>query len=494
MTNTALDTTTPDRAFRDDFAGHYAFVRGRLHGLGVSAGQLDDATQNVFEVFLRRVANYDPDRPLRNWLAGIARRVARRHRDGAVPGVLALDESRAVAPAPTPEHRAELREQWAILEAFLGRLDHDRWEVFVLSEIEGLRGTEIAVELGVALNTVYARLRSAHRELDRTLRRHRAGERRGLAAWLPVGWTTSVPLRVGLGVGIIALAVGTALSVRACAHDDMGPAENPTRSVLALPATPPPPPVTDARGVGPRQTDPAVESRPEVVADPDGWHAAGTSLSEGGGALSVESRYRLDGDTVEYEMLFIGDDDVPTRAIGHLQLHELELLEGSSPWDEEVPAGGERTLKFRLRATTPGVVEMKIERYRPEGRRPHSQRQHRWHFADGELRMCTDDCDRIAATETLAGETVTVHLVNNCDVTVRYVLWGHDTGEVPPADAPVHTLDRGVSVDREIDVAQWFHRVDDTGVTGMSVQMDEPGTIELSGPGCSRMSTRSGGH
>ncbi|MFY0533997.1 RNA polymerase sigma factor [Nannocystis pusilla] len=64
------------------------------------------------------------------------------------------------------------------LQAFLGELDPDRWAVFVLSEIEGLRGTEIAAELGVNLSTVYARLRVAKAGFERTMARRR-GERRG---------------------------------------------------------------------------------------------------------------------------------------------------------------------------------------------------------------------------------------------------------------------------------------------------------------------------
>ena len=63
------------------FTDHHAFVRERLRGLGVPPAELDDATQDVFEVLARRVADLDPERPVRAWLAGVARKVASRHRE-----------------------------------------------------------------------------------------------------------------------------------------------------------------------------------------------------------------------------------------------------------------------------------------------------------------------------------------------------------------------------------------------------------------------------
>src|SRR5690606_10926016 len=70
-------------------------------------------------------------------------------------------------------------------------------------------------ELGVNPNTVYARLRSARVAFERSLRRHRARERRG--AWAvvfgPRRWLA--PVGVGL-IGSVALAFGTAR----CGADD----------------------------------------------------------------------------------------------------------------------------------------------------------------------------------------------------------------------------------------------------------------------------------
>jgi len=56
----------------------------------------------------------------------------------------------------------------------LGELDDERREVFVLSELEQLRAPEIASVLGVNLNTIYSRLRSARQRFEAALARRRA--------------------------------------------------------------------------------------------------------------------------------------------------------------------------------------------------------------------------------------------------------------------------------------------------------------------------------
>ena len=61
-------------------------------------------------------------------------------RERAVRALGVLDEAEVAAPGPDPEGWASRQEALAELQGFLGELDPDRWAVFVLSEIEGLRG------------------------------------------------------------------------------------------------------------------------------------------------------------------------------------------------------------------------------------------------------------------------------------------------------------------------------------------------------------------
>ena len=58
-------------------------MRRTLRRLGVSAERLDDAVQDVFEVLVRRIHDYDARYEPQRWLWGISRRVAWKHRGQA---------------------------------------------------------------------------------------------------------------------------------------------------------------------------------------------------------------------------------------------------------------------------------------------------------------------------------------------------------------------------------------------------------------------------
>src|SRR3954470_17967759 len=58
---------------------HFEFVWRSLRRLGVSAASLDDATQEVFVVVFRRLADFEGRSSVRTWLFGIAIHVAQHH-------------------------------------------------------------------------------------------------------------------------------------------------------------------------------------------------------------------------------------------------------------------------------------------------------------------------------------------------------------------------------------------------------------------------------
>lgn len=157
---------------------HFRSVWRLLRRLGVAEAQLDDAAQDVFLVVQRRLDDFDGAAPVRAWVFAIAVRVAsefrrRASRWKAEP----LGEERACG-APGPAHLTELQESLRLLHDVLGELDDARREVFVLSELEQLRAPEIASVLGVNLNTIYSRLRSARQHFDAALARRRAASLR----------------------------------------------------------------------------------------------------------------------------------------------------------------------------------------------------------------------------------------------------------------------------------------------------------------------------
>lgn len=145
------------------YQAHHEFVWRTLARIGVPEAQLEDALQDVFIVLHRRRAEFDGRSSERTWLYGIAIKIGARIRDRA---------RRASPPAPTmttppdPERAAADAQALALVDAALQRLPHERREVFVLCEIEGFTGEEVADALGTNRNTVYSRLRLARRDFQ----------------------------------------------------------------------------------------------------------------------------------------------------------------------------------------------------------------------------------------------------------------------------------------------------------------------------------------
>jgi len=172
----ATAATDTSLGFADVYRVHHAFVWQTLRCLGVVDSALDDAVQDVFVVVHRRLPEFEGRAAIKTWLFEIVRRVAwryrtRAHRDAA--RTFELPELRSAEDLDDAVDRALAVE---LLRAFADTLDEDRLRVFVLSEFGQMRGREIAEALGVNLNTVYARLKSAHRQLDRLTTRLRAKE------------------------------------------------------------------------------------------------------------------------------------------------------------------------------------------------------------------------------------------------------------------------------------------------------------------------------
>jgi len=158
---------TPD--FGQIYDDECAFVWRTLRRLGVAESELPDAVHDVFDVLFRRWDQYDPERPLRSWLFGICRRVAaasRRKLRDQVPSA----SPPALANATSPENAAASRE---LLLALLERLDESQRDAFVLHDLEGFSGAEIAEMLGIPRGTVYSRIRLAREQLAEQVRRLR---------------------------------------------------------------------------------------------------------------------------------------------------------------------------------------------------------------------------------------------------------------------------------------------------------------------------------
>ena len=169
----AADTTeaaaageTPTPSFREIFERELGFVYNTLRRLGIRDADLPDATQEVFATVAGVLGDYDPTRPLRPWLFGIAYRVGMRylevaHRRREVPSEIpdAPDSS------PGADAAVEREETRDLARLALSKVEPSRRAVLILSHFEGLSVPEIAETLQIPVNTAYSRLHRARLEL-----------------------------------------------------------------------------------------------------------------------------------------------------------------------------------------------------------------------------------------------------------------------------------------------------------------------------------------
>lgn len=161
------------------YRAEFSYVWKTLQRLGAPTSDLEDIAHDVFVVVHRHLGDYDPGRPLRPWLFGIAVRVlADFRRVGRNARETVIETPERVDTAPSPHEVLELAEARAMLMNALDRLDLDRRAVFVMHEIDEVGVPEIAQALGIPLNTAYSRLRLARADIAVFIDKLRAKERR----------------------------------------------------------------------------------------------------------------------------------------------------------------------------------------------------------------------------------------------------------------------------------------------------------------------------
>jgi RNA polymerase sigma-70 factor (ECF subfamily) len=171
----AIRSTPVSAAPRPTLAGlyraHAGFVWRVVRRMGVPEAMAEDVVQEVFLVARRRLPDYEGRGAPTSWLYGIARGVTANYRRGQARAQrrLRVVSGPRPAAAPSPEDAMGHADAVAVVQRFLADLDPDQREVFVLADVEGLRGPEIAEALGLNLNVAYSRLRLARRKLRRFL-------------------------------------------------------------------------------------------------------------------------------------------------------------------------------------------------------------------------------------------------------------------------------------------------------------------------------------
>lgn len=168
-------------SFEEVYEQNFAFVWRSVRRLGVPVSAVDDAVQDVFVVVHRRLPTFEARASIRTWLFAIVIRVVRDYRRAyrrkdlpvhAAGGPTDPDE--VAASENNPQEVAAKHEAARLMHELLDRLDDEKREVFVLSELEQMSVPEIAEAVGINLNTAYSRLRAARQEFEQGVARLRA--------------------------------------------------------------------------------------------------------------------------------------------------------------------------------------------------------------------------------------------------------------------------------------------------------------------------------
>ena len=185
----AAEHSLRDGPSRDDFNGDFRTIYDTwfddvsrwIRALGGPEADRDDIVQEVFLVVQRRLSAFDGVN-LAGWLYRITRRQVRDFRRRT--WVKHIFNTRRVDDLDTLEHTGsgasallERKEEQRILHLILGKIREDRRSAFVLFEIDGLSGDEIARIQNVPTNTVWSRLYHARKEFFALAARYRKAQR-----------------------------------------------------------------------------------------------------------------------------------------------------------------------------------------------------------------------------------------------------------------------------------------------------------------------------
>jgi RNA polymerase sigma-70 factor, ECF subfamily len=170
--------------FRDVYESWFHDVTKWIYALGVPKSDAEDLAQEIFLVVRRKLAQFDGGN-LPGWLYRITQLTVRDHRRRAWFRNLVfrrqqVDLSRLPHAGEGPARSYEQAENRRQLQALLSRMSDKRRATFVLFEIEGYSGEEIADIQDIPLGTVWTRLHHARKEFWRLVReQQRREEKRG---------------------------------------------------------------------------------------------------------------------------------------------------------------------------------------------------------------------------------------------------------------------------------------------------------------------------
>jgi RNA polymerase sigma-70 factor, ECF subfamily len=147
------------------YAAHSHRILGLLVRLGVAPRDAEDALHDTFVVAWRRLGTLRDPAAIVAWLNGIAIRIAAASRRRAwMRRFVGLDAADEPTESTTPASVMETRRARQVVDAALDGINDRKRTVFILFELQGMTGQEIAQAVGCPLKTVWTRLFHARRE------------------------------------------------------------------------------------------------------------------------------------------------------------------------------------------------------------------------------------------------------------------------------------------------------------------------------------------
>jgi len=157
-------------AWRQLHRQYFPIAAAFLRKLGVDERDREDACQEVFLQMFRYLARFRGEADPKTWLYRLcitqARRVRRRNKLAhTLHRVLAFLPGESLVSSPSFSERAAQRR----IRAALAQLSEKERSAFVLYEMEGLAGKQIAAIVGCKEATLWRRLHDARRSFCRAL-------------------------------------------------------------------------------------------------------------------------------------------------------------------------------------------------------------------------------------------------------------------------------------------------------------------------------------
>ena len=159
--------------FRAFYERHFRFVYRVVARQCRHSADIDDLVQEIFSIAGHKLAEFEGRAKETTWLFRIASNVVNAHRRKQQRQHLLsmrwLQPASESSVVETPDREVERNEAQELVREILAEMSEKKRDVFILFELEGLPGQEVAEIVGCPLDTMWTRLFHARRDFRKRL-------------------------------------------------------------------------------------------------------------------------------------------------------------------------------------------------------------------------------------------------------------------------------------------------------------------------------------